>query len=133
VFGKLCRLVAVNQLGNGIQVRGVERVLSTNGEANAVNAQRVLFSDPGEVVVHGPTCHQKIFRMDFEKAHIGLVGVDVSKVFGFESQPRPARQPQEGWCKGWVGWAVSDRRIRNGIRLVVHKEAPVFVRRRSSG
>ncbi|EWS62699.1 hypothetical protein Y695_04069 [Hydrogenophaga sp. T4] len=70
VFGENGGLESLQQTGHGVQVGGIERVFAADGQAHAVDAQWIAFTNAGEVLQQGATGHEVVFRMHLEETHI---------------------------------------------------------------
>ena len=93
MFGERGRLIALDQRVEPVEVGFVERTLSTDGQTDAVQGQRVVLADAAQEVVEGPAVDHVVLGVHFEETDVRARFERVPEVLGFEADARTCRQP----------------------------------------
>ena len=97
-------MIALDQRSQPCQMRTVQRAFAADGQAHAVQGQRVLLADQSQVVVKRPAGDHVVFGVHFKKTDVGGGLKHFAEVLVLEPQPGPAREAGRlSLGDGWQG------------------------------
>ena len=85
-------MIAFHQCRQARQVSVVQRAFAADGQADAVQRQRIVLADQPQVVVERSAGHHVVFGVDLKKTNVGQGGEHLLEVLALEPQPGPARK-----------------------------------------
>ena len=92
VLGKRGRLVAIDQRGQPVEVRLVERLDTADRQTDAMQRQRIVFAHPRQEVVERTAVDHVVLGVHFEEADVRARGQHLAKVLGLEPDAGASRQ-----------------------------------------
>ncbi len=93
VLRERCRLVAIDQGCQTVEMRLVERANASDRQPDAVQRQRVVLADAAEEVMEGPAVDHVVLGVHFEESDVRARVEHVPEVFGLQADAGASRQP----------------------------------------